>query len=510
MWGGLFGLSVNLVITLLRLGVLGFGAWLILEGRFTTGGLVAFLAIMGEVLAPVTVLVTLSQDIQASMGSLIRINEIIDATTESVDEHLPAVPPLTRNITLSGVGLSYTPERRALDEVDLTIPAGSRVAFVGPSGSGKSTVLRLLMRLYEPDEGRITVDGVDISEGSLHSWRDQIGVVFQDSFLFDATLRENIALGRAGATDSEIRAAAAAAGVESFVTSLAHGWDTLVGDGGSNLSGGQRQRVALARALVRQPRLLILDEATSALDPATERQICDTIRQIGDSRTVVSVTHRLASVADYDMIVVIDDGRVTERGTHDQLLQRRGIYARLWAEQTGTPMPDLPPFDAIAALSRIPMLARLDPPRLAGVATRLVPFSLPTGRRVAEGDGLMFVVAGRADVVVGSTPDGETVDAELRPGDAFGVSAMMGSSRRATLRASEPTELLHLPSQVLSELALTATNRTTPDSGAPPWQPPHSAKRLSRMTTSRPVATPADPGGRAPTVAVFAPPRTHG
>ena len=167
LWGGLFGLSVNLIVTLLRLFVLGLGAWLILEGHFTTGGLVAFLSIMGEVLSPVTVLVSLSQDVQASMGSLVRINEIVDADTEPLGEDLPALAPMARELRLAGVGLSYTPERRALDDFDVTINAGTRVAFVGPSGSGKSTVLRLLMRLYEPDEGAILADGVDLRSVSL-------------------------------------------------------------------------------------------------------------------------------------------------------------------------------------------------------------------------------------------------------------------------------------------------------------------------------------------------------
>ncbi len=223
LWGGLFGLSVNLIVTVLRLFVLGLGAWLILEGNFTVGGLVAFLSIMGEVLSPVTVLVSLSQDVQASMGSLMRINEVVDAEPEPDDESLPALAPVSREIRFVDVALAYTPERRALDQFDVTVPVGSRVAFVGPSGSGKSTVLRLLMRMYEPDEGAILVDGVDLRSASLTSWRDQIGVVFQDSFLFDTTLRENIALGKPGATDADIQAAMDAAEIDAFVDNLPRG-----------------------------------------------------------------------------------------------------------------------------------------------------------------------------------------------------------------------------------------------------------------------------------------------
>ena len=369
LWGGLFGLSVNLIVTVLRLVVLGLGAWLILRGHFTVGGLVAFLSIMGDVLSPVTVLVTLSQDVQASMGSLVRINEVIDAAAEAAESDGATdvatgdvgVPPITGEIRLEHLGLSYTPERRALDDLDVCIRAGTRVAFVGPSGSGKSTVLRVLMRLYEPDEGAVLVDGVDIRSIGLSAWRDQLGVVFQDSFLFDASVRENIALGRRGASDAEIEAAAAAAEVDAFLPSLARGWDTLVGEGGGNLSGGQRQRVAIARALVRNPRLLLLDEATSALDPGTERQINETIERVSRGRTVIAVTHRLASITNYDRVFVVVDGTVAEQGTHDELLAAGGVYAGLWAEQTGIP-----------AITRdaVPAAAVLAPPKSATRLTR--------------------------------------------------------------------------------------------------------------------------------------------
>ena len=249
LYGGLFGLSVNMIVTILRLIVLGLGAWLIIEGDFTLGGLVAFLSIMGEVLSPVTVLTTLGQDIQASMGSLTRINEVLEADLEPEGADLGELPPLQNEIRIADLGFSYTQERRVLDGIDVVIEAGTKVAFVGPSGSGKSTVLKMLMRMYEPDEGAVLLDGVDVRQRSLASLRDQVGVVFQDPFLFDTTLRENIALGRQGATDDEIRTAAEAAEIDAFLDTLPRGFDTLVGERGSNLSGGQRQRVSIARPL---------------------------------------------------------------------------------------------------------------------------------------------------------------------------------------------------------------------------------------------------------------------
>lgn len=487
-WSGLFGLSVNLIVTMLRLVILGLGAWLILNGRFTTGGLVAFLSIMGEVIAPVTSLVTMSQSVQASMGSLVRINEVMDHPAEPDSADLGSMPTLSREVKLTSLSMSYTPERRALDRVDATIEAGSRVAFVGPSGSGKSTVLKLLMRLHEPDEGAILVDGIDIRSGSMESWRSQLGVVFQDSFLFDATLRENIALGREGATEAEIMAAAEAAEIDTFVDSLPRGWDSLVGEGGSNLSGGQRQRVAIARALIRNPRLLVLDEATSALDPATERQINTTIEKIAGGRTVVSVTHRLTSITDYDMIFVVDEGRLVEQGSHDELLAERGVYARLWAEQTGTPLPEPEPIDIHEALQRVSFLSGLDRGALDEIVSRLTPFSLESGRTVADGDGLIIVSVGHADVV--SNPDPSSMPtAHLRPGDAFGVLAAIGGSTSTWLRADGQLDLLHLSSAELTALMEQYPQIAASRSGTMQIKPPTSATMLLRSTLAIPAQT---------------------
>lgn len=482
LWGGLFGLSVNLIVTVLRLFVLGLGAWLILEGNFTIGGLVAFLSIMGEVLSPVTVLVSLSQDVQASMGSLMRINEVVDAEPEPDDPALPALGPVARDIRFVDAALAYTPERRALDQFDVTIPAGSRVAFVGPSGSGKSTVLRLLMRMYEPDEGAILVDGVDLRSASLASWRDQLGVVFQDSFLFDTTLRENIALGKPGATDADIQAAMDAAEIDAFIDNLPRGWDTLVGEGGSNLSGGQRQRVAIARALVRNPSVLVLDEATSALDPATERQINETIERIARQRTVVSVTHRLASITDYDKIVVIVDGLLEEQGTHAELLANRGTYARLWAEQTGQPLPEEPPFDLVAALDRVAFLHGLGDEILGAVAGAMRTFTVDAGRAVDDSGGLIVVERGHGEVVQAASGGGETVTAQLRPGDAFGVASALGAPATAALRAIDPLSLVLLDHSSLDQLAAAHPALAARLAGADEQVPAAGGHRLSRLT----------------------------
>ncbi|MDQ6728542.1 MAG: ABC transporter ATP-binding protein/permease, partial [Actinomycetota bacterium] len=399
LFGGLFGLSVNAVVTFLRLAVIGLGAWLILQGNLTIGGLVAFLGLMGEVLSPVTALTGIGQQIQAATGALERVNEVLEAVPE-IDDTADAtvLAPLRREIRLEGVGFSYTPDRRTLEGIDVVIPAGARVAFVGPTGAGKSSVLQLLMRFVDPDEGAVRFDGQDARTVTVASLRGQLGVVFQESFLFDATIRENIAMGKPNATDEEVEAAARSAELHDFITELPRGYDTLVGERGGRLSGGQRQRLAIARALLRDPSVLILDEATSALDPRTERLIASTLERVGAGRTTVAVTHRLNSVTTYDRIFVLVAGRLVEQGTHDELVRLGGVYAGLWTEQTGGAAAE-PPFDVAAALARVSLFGALGPDDLAAVAARLRPVQLAAGERLAEGGGrLVLVRRGRAAV----------------------------------------------------------------------------------------------------------------
>jgi ABC-type multidrug transport system fused ATPase/permease subunit len=338
LYGGVFSVSVGSVMTVLRLAILGLGAWLIVEGRFTVGGLVALVALMGDVLGPVTALTGTGQRLQAATGSLARIDEVRCAPVEDAGVGAGAAAtmpsgPVREGITFDHVDFAYDGGPPVVRDLTLTIPAGHRVAFVGPSGAGKSTILALLLRLHDPVRGAVRIDGTDLAAVPAGSMRRRMGVVLQDSFLFDTTIRANIALGRPGATDEQVLAAARAAGVDAFAPSLARGYDTVVGPRGARLSGGQRQRVALARALVRDPAILVLDEATAGLDPATERAVDDTITRLAPGRIVVTITHRLAATAGYDRIHVLHGGRIVEQGTHGQLLRAGGLYARLWAEQ---------------------------------------------------------------------------------------------------------------------------------------------------------------------------------
>ena len=446
MFGEVFGLSVNTVVTLLRLSVMAVGAWLIFEGSFTLGGLVAFLGVVGEVLGPMTSLVGLGQQLQASSGALARVQDVLDLDPERpADAERPTLAPVASSIELRDVHFAYSGRFTALDGVSVRIAAGSKTAFVGPSGSGKSTVMRLLMRLDDPSAGQVLVDDVALDTVQLASWRAQLGVVMQDSFLFDTTIRDNIAMGLPGTDDRErssadaaaVVAAADFAEVSEFAERLARGLDSAVGERGSALSGGQRQRVAIARASVRSPRVLLLDEATSALDPRTERQIADTIDRVAGGRTVIAVTHRLASVAHFDMIVVVDGGRFVEQGTHHQLLAADGLYARLWAEQHHD--AERPSgFDAVAALAKVAVLADLDGSRRAELAARLSFTRLEPGDRMAEGRHIVFLAEGSADVEV---PRGgrRVATARLAPGDAFGVAAALDAGTGAELVAREPS-----------------------------------------------------------------------
>lgn len=455
-FGGLFTLSVRGIVTLLRLVVLALGVWLILRGQLTLGGLVAFMSIMGEVLAPVTELAGVGQQVQASTGALLRVNEVLDSEPDVADPpDAEPLPPLSEELRLQDVSVSYRPGEPVLKNVSCRIPAGARVAFVGPSGAGKSTVLGLLLRLRDPDEGVVRVDGRDLRSVTLASWREQVAVVFQDTFLFDTSLRENIRLGRPSATDDEVEEAARAAEADGFITEMPGGFDALPGEGGRRLSGGQRQRIAIARSLLRDPRLLLLDEATSALDPRTERLIGTTLERVAEGRTTVAVTHRLTTAMNSDRIFVLVGGELVEEGIHDELLARGGTYAGMWADQTGGRPPAREPFDTGRALSRVPLFADLGTEQLARVAARLHAEELTPGERLSEDAGkLVMIRRGRARVRVdGAALPSHGAGLELQPGDYFGLAAVLGDAQQTVLEALDLVELLVLDREVLAGLA---------------------------------------------------------
>lgn len=496
LFGGLFTVSVNSIVTALRLIVLGVGAWLILQEQLTIGGLVAFMGVMGEVLNPVSTLTRVGQQLQNATGALHRVNEILEAEPEVAEPEEPVeLPRLSSEIRLERVTFGYQPGEPVLHEVDCAIPAGSRVAFVGPSGAGKSSVIGLIMRSYDPEEGAVRLDGHDVSAASVASLRRQMGVVFQETFLFDTTIRENIRMGRLDATDEQVEEAARAAEAHDFITQLPAGYDTPVGERGGRLSGGQRQRLAIARALVRDPAILVLDEATSALDPRTERAISTTLQEVGRGRTTVSVTHRLTSCTDYDRIFVLREGHLVEQGTHEELLARGGVYAELWAEQTGAEVPARRPFDAPAELAGVPLFGELDASELEQVAARLRPRELAPGEQLPEGGGrLVLVRSGHARILAPGLDGQLRPTAELEPGGYFGLSALYGHEHGAVLESTGRIELLVLDRDALAALAEELPAVEAALSGGQPGAAPAGGRRLSRASLGSSRSTQAMSG----------------
>jgi len=316
--------------------VLWVGAGLVLQGKLTLGQLIAFRILSGYVTSPLLRLATLWQNFQETALSLERLSDIVDhpQELEIAGAQLPPLPPVQGGIRYERVNFRFgSGGPLQLVNVDLDIPAGSFIGIVGSSGSGKSTLLKLLTRLYDPLEGTIRVDGYDIAKVDLYSLRRQIGVVPQDSLLFDGTVQENIALTRPDADFEEIMAAAQVACAHDFIQGLPAGYSTSVGERGSGLSGGQRQRLAIARMVLKQPRLLVLDEATSALDVDTEQQLTRNLSQAYRGRTVLFITHRLGTLRHADRIIVMHEGAVAEQGSHEQLLALGGRYATLFRQQ---------------------------------------------------------------------------------------------------------------------------------------------------------------------------------
>jgi ATP-binding cassette subfamily B protein len=306
----------------------------VIEGRMTIGDLVLVNAFMIQMYIPLNFLGVIYREIKQAMIDMDRMFRLLREHREIADA--PDARPLDLRggaIRFEGVDFSYDPRRQVLFGVDFAVPAGTTCAVVGPTGSGKSTLARLLFRFYEIQGGRVLIDGQDVREVTQASLRAAIGIVPQDTVLFNDTIEYNIAYGRPGASRQEIVAAARAAHIHDFVSRLPDGYDTMVGERGLKLSGGEKQRVAIARTLLKRPSILVFDEATSALDSRTERVIQRELEAIAAGRTTLVIAHRLSTIVNADQIVVLEAGRVVERGTHGQLLAAGGAYARLWAMQ---------------------------------------------------------------------------------------------------------------------------------------------------------------------------------
>ncbi len=330
----ILNIGQSLITNAMMAGAMGFTVWGWSKGMFAVGDVVLVNTLLAQLFRPLDLLGMVYRMIRQGIIDMDAMFSLVDRAPEIVDA--PNAPPLLVDhgaIAFEGVTFGYDDDRTILDDVSFSVPAGSTLAIVGPSGSGKSTIARLLFRFYDPQAGQIAIDGQDIAGVGQASLRAAIGIVPQDTVLFNDTIGYNIAYGREGAGVDEIVAAAEGASIAEFIAQLPEGYETQVGERGLKLSGGEKQRVAIARTLLKDPPIVVLDEATSALDSRTEAGILDTLDRVARRRTTITIAHRLSTIVDADAILVLDAGRIVERGSHRELLAADGLYAEMWNRQ---------------------------------------------------------------------------------------------------------------------------------------------------------------------------------
>ena len=335
-WIGIYSSVMDFLSDFLYLLVIFIGGVFMIRGKIDAADFTAFLLYINMFLNPIHRFVTLFEQLQEGMSGFSRFYEIMN-TPDEIDEGRVEISDIRGDVSFEDVTFSYSVEdtdaKAVISNLTLNLKAGDTVALVGPSGGGKSTICNLIPRFYNVTSGRITVDGHNVMDITLESLRRNIGIVSQSVFLFDGTVRDNIAYGKPDATDEEVVTAAKKANIHDFIMTLSDGYDTEVGERGVKLSGGQRQRISIARVFLKNPKLLILDEATSALDNVTEQQIQSSLEELSEGRTVIVVAHRLSTVKNADEIVVIDQSGIVERGSHEDLLALDGEYAKLYSYQ---------------------------------------------------------------------------------------------------------------------------------------------------------------------------------
>lgn len=331
---GLLNIGQSVITNLTMIGAMAFSVYGWKQGHLTVGDLVLVNGLLMQLFRPLDLLGMVYRTIRQGLVDMDAMFKLIDTETEVKDR--PDAPPLLVSagaLQFNDVQFGYGSDRQILNSLSFTVPPDKTLAIVGPSGAGKSTIARLLFRFYDPQAGNIMIDGQDIAAVTQNSLRGEIGIVPQDSVLFNDTIGYNIGYGREGASQAEIEQAAQGAALDQFIAKLPQGYDTQVGERGLKLSGGEKQRVAIARTLLKNPPILILDEATSALDSRTEDEIQATLAKISERRTTLIIAHRLSTITHADEIIVLNEGRIAERGDHRSLLAKNGLYADMWRRQ---------------------------------------------------------------------------------------------------------------------------------------------------------------------------------
>jgi len=452
--------SPNIGMLLFNVLLISGGSYLAYNGQLSIGSLVSFNALFFTISTSVLGLTAVTPTLLQATGGMGRVRKLLDEQPTVVESpDAKPLPILSSGISFENVTFGYTAEQRNLVNVSMSLPAGSRIAFVGHSGCGKSTNLNLIMRFYDPQSGSVCFDGIDLRSALLDSLYRQVGIVFQESFLFNTSVRENIRLGKAGATDAEVEQAAKAAELHDLVVQMPHGYDTNVGERGGRLSGGQRQRVAIARALIRNPSLIILDEATSALDPGTEAAINETLDRVSKGRTVVSVTHRLKSVRNYEHIFVFKEGKVIEHGSHEKLLHVGGSYAGMWRRQNGTSVTatgELRIKD-VSILRDVPLFQNLEDAYLREISEMFLTERIPSGRTIItqgdEGNKFYIIIHGKVAVSITDEAGNILHVATLDDGDYFGEIALLaGIPTTASVVTLVPSIFISLQREQLNKL----------------------------------------------------------
>ncbi|QJD85614.1 ABC transporter transmembrane domain-containing protein [Cohnella herbarum] len=440
--------------------MIGFGGYLIFHDQMTVGGFMAFFTLFMSVGQAGSNLSFLIPKLIESKISFQRIEEIFDQQPAVPESSVPIeLPESLDAIRMDRVTFGYTEGTYQLHDVSLRIENGTYAAFVGPSGSGKSTALQLLSRFYDPMQGTVFIDDYDlrvVSEGSL---RKLSTLVSQDTFLFNGTIKDNLMLDNRALTAEDIVEAAKQARIHDAIVGWPAGYDTMIHNEGASLSGGERQRLSIARALLRDPKLLLLDEVTSALDPVTEADINRLLQEIRHSKTIISVTHRLASVVNADVIYVFQAGRIVESGKHEELLSRQGLYCSLWEKQNGFQLSHDGMYATVDAerLAKLPFFEEIAAPLLKDVAALFSTETCQEGDLVVqeneEGNKFYIIVRGKFEVLKHSPEAGVKRVAVLQDGDHFGEIALLkGIPRTATVKAMGPSVLLSVRREAFHQL----------------------------------------------------------